>query len=141
MQSTPSPPQQITADNLDAYFRFRRALRLADQLALDDLFDVAKEHAALAKLAQEALPMEVMLLSMLLEEYKLVQVLRQQFDTLRMTLTFNQPERENKSQSENTTPGSVDPGFGFDDDPKGSNEPKLEAIQMAWYEEWKEKQG
>ena len=25
----------------------------------------------------------------------------------------------------------------FDDDPKTSNEPKLEAIQMAWYEEWK----
>ena len=30
---------------------------------------------------------------------------------------------------------------GFDDDPKSSNEPKLEAIQMAWYEEWKENQG
>lgn len=29
---------------------------------------------------------------------------------------------------------------GFDDDPKTSNEPKLEAIQMAWYEEWKESQ-
>ena len=29
---------------------------------------------------------------------------------------------------------------GFDDDPKGSNEPKLEAIQMAWYEEYKEAQ-
>ena len=29
---------------------------------------------------------------------------------------------------------------GFDDDPKTSNEPKLEAIQMAWYEEWKENQ-
>ena len=27
---------------------------------------------------------------------------------------------------------------GFDDDPKSSNEPKLEAIQMAWYEEFKE---
>jgi len=26
----------------------------------------------------------------------------------------------------------------FDDDPKGSNEPKLEAIQMAWYEEYKD---
>ena len=26
----------------------------------------------------------------------------------------------------------------FDDDPKTSNEPKLEAIQMAWHEEWKE---
>jgi FeS assembly protein IscX len=30
---------------------------------------------------------------------------------------------------------------GFDDDPKKSNEPKLEAIQMAWYEEWKDNQG
>ena len=29
---------------------------------------------------------------------------------------------------------------GFDDDPNASNEPKLEAIQMAWYEEWKENQ-
>ena len=29
---------------------------------------------------------------------------------------------------------------GFDDDPHASNEPKLEAIQMAWYEEWKESQ-
>jgi len=27
---------------------------------------------------------------------------------------------------------------GFDDDAKASNEPKLEAIQMAWYEEWKD---
>lgn len=26
----------------------------------------------------------------------------------------------------------------FNDDPKASNEPKLEAIQMAWYEEFKE---
>ena len=29
---------------------------------------------------------------------------------------------------------------GFTDDPKASNEPKLEAIQMAWYEEWKDNQ-
>jgi len=29
---------------------------------------------------------------------------------------------------------------GFDDDPQASNEPKLEAIQMAWYEEWKDNQ-
>ena len=28
---------------------------------------------------------------------------------------------------------------GFDDDPKASNEPKLEAIQMAWYEEYQER--
>ena len=30
---------------------------------------------------------------------------------------------------------------GFDDDPKVSNEAKLEAIQMAWHEEWKDYQG
>jgi len=29
---------------------------------------------------------------------------------------------------------------GFTDDPKKSNESKLEAIQMAWYEEWKDSQ-
>lgn len=29
----------------------------------------------------------------------------------------------------------------FDDDPKTSNEPKLEAIQMAWYEEYQDKKG
>ena len=29
---------------------------------------------------------------------------------------------------------------GFVDDPKGSNESKLEAIQMAWNEEWEEAQ-
>lgn len=28
----------------------------------------------------------------------------------------------------------------FDDDPMASNEAKLEAIQMAWYEEWKDNQ-
>lgn len=29
---------------------------------------------------------------------------------------------------------------GFADDPKASNEGKLEAIQMAWYEEYKDNQ-
>lgn len=29
---------------------------------------------------------------------------------------------------------------GFEDDPRSSNESKLEAIQMAWYEEWKDNQ-
>lgn len=30
---------------------------------------------------------------------------------------------------------------GFADDPKASSEGKLEAIQMAWLEEWKDRQG
>jgi FeS assembly protein IscX len=29
---------------------------------------------------------------------------------------------------------------GFADDPAKANESKLEAIQMAWYEEWKDNQ-
>ena len=29
---------------------------------------------------------------------------------------------------------------GFADDPAKANEGKLEAIQMAWYEEWKDNQ-
>ena len=29
---------------------------------------------------------------------------------------------------------------GFNDDPSASTEAKLESIQMAWYEEWKENQ-
>jgi len=29
---------------------------------------------------------------------------------------------------------------GFADDPQKSNESKLEAIQMAWYDEWKDAQ-
>jgi len=28
---------------------------------------------------------------------------------------------------------------GFSDDPKNSNEKKLEAIQMAWHEEWQDR--
>jgi FeS assembly protein IscX len=30
---------------------------------------------------------------------------------------------------------------GFDDDPLKSNEAKLEAVQMAWLEEWQENTG
>jgi len=30
---------------------------------------------------------------------------------------------------------------GFNDDPKNSNEKKLEAIQMAWHEEWQDRIG
>lgn len=30
---------------------------------------------------------------------------------------------------------------GFEDDPTASNEAKLEAIQMAWLEEWQDEHG
>jgi len=65
-----------------AFSRFRRALRRADQLALDDLFASAKQHTAAAQYASHALPFEVFLLAMLLEEHKEVMKLRERVETL-----------------------------------------------------------
>lgn len=72
--------QSITQAFLEeeqAFARFRRALRRSDQLILDDLFASARQHLAAAAYASHALPFEVFLLSMLLEEHKQVIRLRQ----------------------------------------------------------------
>lgn len=53
-----------------SFSRFRRALRRNDQLVLDDLFSAARKHLAAAAYASHALPFEIFLLSMLLEEHK-----------------------------------------------------------------------
>lgn len=71
--------QSITQTFLEeeqAFARFRRALRRSDQLVLDDLFASARQHLAAAAYASHALPFEVFLLSMLLEEHKEVMRLR-----------------------------------------------------------------
>jgi hypothetical protein len=65
-----------------AFARFRRVLRRADQLALDDLFVSARRHLAAAQYASHALPFEVFLLAMLLEEHKEVMKLRERVDNL-----------------------------------------------------------
>jgi hypothetical protein len=65
-----------------AFARFRRALRRSDQLALDDLFTSARQHLAAVQYAAHALPFEVLLLSMLLEEHKQVLRLRQEVGEL-----------------------------------------------------------
>ncbi len=65
-----------------SFARFRRALRRSDQVALDDLFAAARQHLAAAQYAAHALPFEVFLLSMLLEEHKEVMQLRQQMNEL-----------------------------------------------------------
>lgn len=65
-----------------AFARFRRVLRRADQLALDDLFVSARRHLAAAQYASHALPFEVFLLAMLLEEHKEVMKLRERVENL-----------------------------------------------------------
>jgi hypothetical protein len=67
---------QVFLQEQEAFMRFRRALRRSDQLALDDLFASARQHLAAAAHAAHALPFEVMLLAMLLEEHKEVMRLR-----------------------------------------------------------------
>ena len=78
--------QSITQAFLEeeqAFARFRRALRRSDQLVLDDLFASARQHLAAAAHASHALPFEVFLLSMLLEEHKEVMRLRGQIEEMK----------------------------------------------------------
>ena len=63
-----------------SFARFRRALRRSDQVALDDLFASAHQHLAAAQYAAHALPFEVLMLCMLLEEHKEVMTLRQKMN-------------------------------------------------------------
>lgn len=67
---------QVFLQEQESFARFRRALRRSDQLALDDLFAAAHQHLAAAAYAAHALPFEVFLLAMLLEEHKEVLRLR-----------------------------------------------------------------
>jgi hypothetical protein len=71
---------QVFIQEEDGLRRFRRALRRADQLALDELFDAAQQHLAAAAYAGSALPFEIFLLAMLLEEHKEVTRLREMME-------------------------------------------------------------
>ena len=62
--------------------RFRRALRIEDQRALDDLLGASRQHLAAAAYASHLLPFEIMLLAMLVEEHKQVLLLRQELEIL-----------------------------------------------------------
>jgi hypothetical protein len=80
-RTLPSITQNFIQEQ-ESFARFRRALRRSDQIALDDLFASARQHLAAAAYASHALPFEVFLLSMLLENHKEVLRLRQQVDEL-----------------------------------------------------------
>jgi hypothetical protein len=80
-RTLPSATQVILQEEA-AFARFRRALRRSDQVALDDLFASARQHTAAAQYATHALPFEVFLLAMLLEEHKEVMKLRNLVEAL-----------------------------------------------------------
>lgn len=73
--------------------KFRRALRIEDQRALDDILAASRRHLAAAAYASHLLPFEVMLLAMIVEEHKEVLRLRQRLDVLEeKRALFEQPE-------------------------------------------------
>jgi hypothetical protein len=92
MGRTLKPIHQELLEEEAAFARFRRALRRQDQLALDDLFASARKHAAAAAYASHALPLEVFLLSMLLEEHKEVMRLREEIETFLRKMDRNDEE-------------------------------------------------
>ena len=100
-RTLPSATQVILQEEA-AFARFRRALRRSDQVALDDLFASARQHTAAAQYASHALPFEVFLLAMLLEEHKEVMKLRDRMESL--------------STTSNATPITL-PGFSHEDEP------------------------
>ena len=73
---------QFLLQEQESFNRFRRALRRSDQLVQDELFIAARKHAAAMAYASHALPFEVALLAMLLEERKEVVRLRQLVEEL-----------------------------------------------------------
>lgn len=77
--------------------RFRRALRQADQRALDELLAASRHHLAAAAYASHLLPFEIMLLAMLVEEHKQVLHLEVVLEQLRHHL----------EQPESSTPGET----------------------------------
>lgn len=73
---------QVFLQEQESFNRFRRALRRSDQITLDHLFAAARQHLAAAAHASHALPFEILLLAMLLEEHKEVTRLRDQIEEL-----------------------------------------------------------
>jgi hypothetical protein len=74
-RTVPSITQAFLQEQ-ESFMRFRRALRRGDQMILDDLFSAAHQHLAAAAYAAHALPFEILLLAMLLEEHKQVLQMR-----------------------------------------------------------------
>ncbi len=73
---------QLFLQEQESFSRFRRALRKSDQQVLDDLFASARQHLAAATFASHALPFEMFLLSMLLEEHKMTLRLQEMVEEL-----------------------------------------------------------
>ena len=86
MGRTLATSTQLIHQELDAWRRYRRALRLEDQQAFDALFAAARHHAPAGAYLARDTPFEVMLLSMLIEQHKHAMALQQKVTSLETRL-------------------------------------------------------
>ena len=70
MGRTVAPFSQVLEQEERAFSKFRRALRKEDQEAFDRLFAAGKHHVAPAVYASHPWPMDLILLSALIEQQK-----------------------------------------------------------------------
>ena len=63
--------------NRETWGKFRRALRKEDQLLFDEMWRAPKLHLAAGAFLANEVPLETILMSMLLEQYKKIRQLEQ----------------------------------------------------------------
>jgi hypothetical protein len=85
---------QVFMEAEQSFTNFRGALSKRDQVALGDLFALARRHVAEVAFAAHALPFETILLAMLLEEHKEVMRLREKMAGLKEWTPREQPKFE-----------------------------------------------
>jgi hypothetical protein len=82
MGRTVLPYSQVWEKERSRWLKFRRALRRADQVHLDRLFEAARLHLQAGVYAANPWPLESMLLSMLLEHQKALSALEKRLQLL-----------------------------------------------------------
>lgn len=73
--------------------RFREMLSPADRQALDELLDSTEAYHLAAKQGTSALPMEILLLTILMEEHKMVRFLFERLNYYDQKLYANRQKR------------------------------------------------
>lgn len=80
MGRTLATTNQLIQKEQTAFANFRRTLRRDEQLIFDSLFAAARKHIAAISQANHALPFEVILLAMLLEQAAEIERLKRHLD-------------------------------------------------------------
>ena len=82
MGRTVLPYSQVLEREYEDWKKFRRGLRREDQAILDRLFDLARLHVQAGSYASRPWPLETILVSILLEQEKVLAELRGRLKTL-----------------------------------------------------------